>query len=138
MGIKTIFLGSDGWDSSQLDWQDLDGSYFTTISTTSDPHQQMQAWIHRYGSAYKAQPDVFALAGYNAGLVLDKAMGSANSNDPIEIRNALEGLDGVQTPGGSLSINENGDAVMPVPVMQVKNGGASFFMLEYPEGVTLL
>lgn len=54
---------------------------------------------------------------------------------PIEIRNALEGLEGVKSPGGALAIDANGDAIIPVPIMQVKNGGASFYTVVYPQDV---
>lgn len=132
MGIEATFLGGDGWDSGQLDFQGLDGGYFTTFFSAGDPHFELQSWINRYGRRYPTKPDATALHGYNAGLMLAAAIAAANSNDPIEIRNALAGLAGVQTPGGILTIDENGDAVVPVPIMQVKNGRVSFRALGYP------
>lgn len=132
MGIKAVFLGSDGWDSSSIDWAALDGGFFTTLASVDDPAPAMQAWVQKYREAYQAGPDSFAVLGYNAAAALDRAVSAAGSSDPAKIRDALQGLKGVPTPLGSISIDVDGRAVMPMTIIQIKDGHKFFYVTVSP------
>jgi len=41
-GIKSVFLGGDGWDSPELDYTTMEGSYFTNHYSAEDPDPRKQ------------------------------------------------------------------------------------------------
>ena len=58
-GLLQTILGSDGWDSPDLDLSVVDGSYFTTHYLTTDPRPEISL-TQRYTSRYLIKPDAVA------------------------------------------------------------------------------
>ena len=51
LGIKSTFMGGDGWDSSQIDWSAMDGGYFSNHYSADNPDPIVQKWVKDYKEA---------------------------------------------------------------------------------------
>lgn len=121
-GIKPVFLGSDGWDSMDLDFVAMEDGYFTTHYSPDDPRPEVKKWIERYRKKYGVVPDVFATLSYDATRILLKAIEVSRSNDPDKIKEAMQNLKNFPTVCGSLTFDPNGNPVKPAAIMQIKEG----------------
>ncbi len=66
LGVKTIMLGGDGWESPklfELGGTALEGSYYTNHYSPDDPSPRVQKFIQDYKAAYGSVPDSLAALG---------------------------------------------------------------------------
>ncbi len=122
-GFKGILAGGDGWDSSDLDFQAADGGYFTNHYAADDPRAEVQNWVARYKAKYGTVPDALATLGYDAANLLLNAIKTANSEDPVKVKDALAATAGFPTVSGTISFDENHNPInKDVVILQVKEG----------------
>lgn len=122
MGIRSVFLGGDGWDSLDIDWQTMEGSYFTTQWSPDDPRPEVKEWVDKYKAKYGTTPDVIATLAYDATQILLRAIEESDSSDPAKIREAMQNTKDFPAVTGTISINQDGNPIKPVVVMQIKDG----------------
>jgi branched-chain amino acid transport system substrate-binding protein len=120
-GITVPFLGSDGWDSPDLDRHSANGSYFTTHFSPDDQRPIVQDWLKKYQARYQTAPDAIAVLGYDAANLMLAAIAKAGGDDPARVAEALAGLkwDGVT---GTIQFNAQHNPIKPAVIMQVKDG----------------
>jgi branched-chain amino acid transport system substrate-binding protein len=126
LGIKVPLLGGDGWDSSKL-WEiggdALNGCYYSNHYSVDDPSPILQKFVKdyktRYGTSSDSIPDAMAALGYDAALILADAIKRANSARPDSIKLALAQTKGFMGVTGSITLDENRDAVKPAVVLEV-------------------
>ena len=126
VGITVPLLGSDGWDSPKL--VDIAGKeatnkgYFTSAYTAQDKDPGVQKFIESYKKAYNKTPDVFALQGYNAGLVLFNAMAQAKSTDGTKVAEALAKTKDFQVANGKFSYDDKHNPITTALILELKDG----------------
>ena len=126
VGIAVPLLGSDGWDSPKL--VDIAGKeatnkgYFTSAYTAQDKDPGVQKFIESYKKAYNKTPDVFALQGYNAGLVLFNAMAQAKSTDGTKVAEALAKTKDFQVANGKFSYDDKHNPITTALILELKDG----------------
>jgi branched-chain amino acid transport system substrate-binding protein len=120
-GITAIFLGGDGWDSSELDFATMDGGYFTNHYSPGDTRQIVVDWVAKYTAKYGAAPDALATLGYDAGKLLLKAVETAGSNDTTAIRDALQAIE-LDVVSGTISYDADGNPTKAAVILQIKDG----------------
>jgi branched-chain amino acid transport system substrate-binding protein len=123
-GIKATIMGAHDWDLSQLDPVALDGSYFTGFYAPDDPQAGplAAAWVNKYQSKYGVKPDALATLGYEALQVALQAAANSGSNDPAKIRDAIQNLQGFQTPTAKIAFDQYGNVLQPLDIVQLKGG----------------
>ena len=122
IGVKTIFMGGDGWDSSDLDTAALDGGYFTNHFSPEDPRPEVQAFVQAYQAAYGTIPDALAALAYDAAQVLLQGMAQAGTtSDPAAVVRALESgaFNGVT---GQITFDAQHNPVKHGIILRVENG----------------
>ena len=126
MGVKSIFVGSDGWDgiSKTLDetaYKVIENSYFTNHFSMQDESQKIQNFIKAYKDAYKEDPSAFSALGYDAVYMVKEAIEKAGSTEKQAIVDALKGIeyDGIT---GYLTFDENNNPVKAVTILKIQNG----------------
>ena len=92
MGIKSTFIGSDGWDDSLMleileDNTPLENSYYCSISD-----EFAADFAAAYETMYKNQPIGIAPLGYDAMRLLAIAIENVQSTDPVMIRDAVAAI----------------------------------------------
>ena len=126
MGVKSIFVGSDGWDgiSKTLDetaYKVIENSYFTNHFSMQDESPKIQNFIKAYKDTYKEDPSAFSALGYDAVYMVKEAIEKAGSTEKQAIVDALKDIeyDGIT---GYLTFDENNNPVKAVTILKIQNG----------------
>lgn len=125
--LKCTFLGGDGWDSVDLDFEAMDQGYFINHYSCDNPRAETQRFVKQYQDRYGCMPDALAALAYDSANLAIQAIKIANSNDPVKIKNALQGLKNVPTTCGPItSFDSDGNPQKPGVVIQIKDGRQVF------------
>jgi branched-chain amino acid transport system substrate-binding protein len=125
-GITVPLVGGDGWDSTQLyaiGGSALNGCYFTNHYSPYDTDPKVQKFVNDYKSRYGSLPDALAATAYDAAHIMFDAMKRANSLEGPAIRDALAATKDYPGVTGKVTFNENRDAVKPIVMIEIKQGG---------------
>src|SRR5215211_3937839 len=125
-GITVPLIGGDGWDSTQLyaiGGAALNGSYFTNHYSPYDTDPKVQKFVNDYKARYNTIPDALAATAYDAALIMFDAIKRANSLEGPAIRDALAATKAFPGVTGTVTFNEHRDAVKPIVMIEIKDGG---------------
>ena len=130
MGIKSAFLGGDGWDSSELftiGGSAVNGAYFSNHYSPDDTSAEVQQFIKDFQKKYgRETPDAMAALNYDAGKVLLQSIKKAGKTDAASIKSALKSYDGTVV-SGHITFDKNRDAVKAAVIIVTKDGKEQFF-----------
>ncbi len=110
-GLKSIFLGGDGWDMLEsLVSKEVEGSYQTVLWHPDVPYQASRDLkeLHRDMSEHPIQNLSIPLA-YDAVMLLVDAIRRAGTTDRSKIREALAATRDFPGAAGSITFDANGD-----------------------------
>ncbi len=126
IGVKSIFVGSDGWDGiaktlDQSAYAAIENSYFTNHFSMEDQSEKIQDFLKDYREAYKEDPSAFSALGYDAVYMMKSAIEKAGSTDKQKVVDALKGIeyDGVT---GYLTFDDHNNPIKAVTVLKIENG----------------
>ena len=125
-GITVPLIGGDGWDSTQLyaiGGTALNGSYFTNHYSPYDTDPKVQKFVNDYKARYNSLPDALAATAYDAAKIMFDAIKRAPSLEGAAIRDALAATKEFPGVTGTVTFNENRDAVKPIVMIEIKDGG---------------
>lgn len=129
LGLKTVLLGGDGWESptlGELGGSALDGSYYTNHYSPQDPTPRVQQFIKEYQKEYGVVPDSLAALGYDSARVAVDAMRRAKDLTGPSIRDAIAATKDFPGVAGTITLDENRNAVKPAVVLKVVDGKTEF------------
>ena len=114
-------------DSGSAYGEALNGCFFSNHYSVNDPSPAIQNFVSVFRTKYGGEtPDAMAALGYDAAKVLFDAIRRAGSDKPDSVRMALTQVQGYSGVTGSITLNENRDAVKPAVVLEVKDGKFAF------------
>jgi len=125
-GITVPLIGGDGWDSVQLyqiGGTALNGSYFTNHYSPYDIDPKVQKFVNDYKSRYNTVPDALAATAYDAARIMFDAIKRSKSLNGPDIRDALAATKEFPGVTGTVTFNEHRDAVKPIVMIEIKDGG---------------
>ena len=129
LGLPIPLMGGDGWDSPKL-WEiggeALNDCYYSNHYSVDDPSPAIQKFVGDYKKKYNQVPDALAALGYDAARILFHAFTAAGTTDPAKVRDAIAQTKSFAGVTGSISLDENRNAVKPAVVLRVKNGKLEF------------
>jgi branched-chain amino acid transport system substrate-binding protein len=119
VGINTPIVGADGWDGLSANAGDevLNGFYsnhYATDSTEPKVQEFVKAFTAKYGSA----PNAFAALGYDCAYLLKDAILAAGSDNPADVKKALEATDGDYVTG-HLTFDEKHNPVKSAVMLEL-------------------
>ena len=119
MRLKSIFIGSDGWDDPLMldvleDNRHLENSYYCSISD-----ELAADFTDAYETMFKAQPIGIAPLGYDAMKLLAIAIENAQSTDPVMIRDAVAAITDYQGATTISSFDGNRHPIKPAAGIRV-------------------
>ncbi|AEG60426.1 ABC transporter substrate-binding protein [Desulforamulus ruminis] len=130
LGITVPFMGGDGWDSPKLaeiaGAKALNNGYFSNHYSPKQQDPIVQDFVAKYEEKYKQTPDALAALGYDAAILLVKAIETAGSAEPEKIKDALAGLKDVQAVTGKFTFDENHNPVKGAVILEMKDGEQVF------------
>lgn len=126
IGMKSTFVGPDGWDGiiGALDsssYSVVDNSYFTNHYSTEDNNEKIQSFLKKYREKYNEEPTAFSALAYDTVYVLKNAIDKAGTTDKAELTKAIKAsdMDGVT---GHLTFDENNNPIKAVTIIKVQDG----------------
>ena len=132
LGLTIPLVGGDGWDSEELGKNAKDAIEGCFYSNHYAP-DQTTAFVSKYQKAYGGTPDGLAALGYDAAKILFAAMGTAPSTKGADLRAAIAQTKAFKGVTGSITLNEDRDAVKPVVIVERKGGEWRFRATIAPE-----
>ena len=121
-GIEAIFVGADGFDSAELDFITMEGSYYTNHYAPDEPRPEVQSFVEKYKEKYGEVPDALGTLCYDATRLVLNAIKTAGSNDPAAIKDALQATSDFDTVSGALTFDENGNPVKSAVICTIQDG----------------
>ena len=126
IGITQPLFGSDGWESEKLTEgkakDALEGCYFSTHVSAEDPSPVIQDFLKKFKAKYNSTPDAMAFLAYDAGMILFDAIKRAGSLDKQKIRDEIAKTKDFKGVSGTISLNDQRNAVKPAVVLEIKGG----------------
>lgn len=125
-GITVPLIGGDGWDSEQLykiGGTALNGSYFTNHYSPYDTDPKVVKFVNDYKARYNSTPDALAATAYDAANIMFDAIKRSKSLSGPDIRDALQATNAFPGVTGTVTFNQNRDAVKPIVMIEIKDGG---------------
>ncbi|MEG1448880.1 MAG: ABC transporter substrate-binding protein [Oscillospiraceae bacterium] len=127
LGLEdAIFIGCDGWDGvvEALDKNNInivDGAYFANHYFTGDDEPIVKDFLNKYEETFGEKPTAFSALGYDATMMLAKAIEEAGTTDYAAVTEAMKNIDynGVT---GNRKFGGNGDPVKSITVITIENG----------------
>lgn len=129
IGITVPMLGCDGWESPKLaeiaGKDALKDCYYVSAFSAQDTDPSVQAFIKAYKEKNKKDPDIFAMQGYNAGLVLINAMKKAGTDDGAKLAQAIAETKDLPVASGKLTYDANHNPIMSALIISLEGGVAN-------------
>ena len=126
LGIDLPVLGADGFDSPDLvslaGAENLNDVYFSNHYSSLDQDALVQNFIADFSAKYGEDPDAFNALGYDAAMLLCDALTRTEALDSVSLKEAMASTVDFAGVTGTLSIDENHNAVKSIVVIGLENG----------------
>jgi len=135
LGITAQFLAGDSADVPellQIAGPNAEGFMYTAqFHPDAYTHPEAKQFVEAFRAKYGIDPETFSVTGYDAYLILRDAIERAGSVDPEKIREALVSTAFVGARG-MIKFDKDHNAIVGVPVIEIKNGKKTFRYLVEP------
>jgi branched-chain amino acid transport system substrate-binding protein len=129
LGLDMAFLAGDSADVPELveiAGENAEGFYYTAqFHPDGYTHPEAVKFINGFREAYGIEPETFSVTGYDAYMLMLDAIERAGSLDADAIKAALDETSFVGARGLT-EFDEEGNAVLGCPVIEIKNGEKTF------------
>ncbi|MCE5235638.1 MAG: ABC transporter substrate-binding protein [Clostridiaceae bacterium] len=129
LGITCPILGPDGYDSpslAELAGADaLNNVYYTNHYSSLDKDPSVLKFIADFSAANGKEPDSFNALGYDVAMFAIDAISRAAKNGeptPEAVKEALASTAGFTGVTGSITVDENHNAVKGIVIIRLENG----------------
>jgi branched-chain amino acid transport system substrate-binding protein len=137
LGIKTPIIGGDAWEAPEfieIGGDAVEGAVFSTFFASEKP---ITAESTKLIDAYKAEyggkdPAAVTALGYDAYLILIRAIEAAGTAESVKIQEALVAIKGFQGAAGVVTFDENRNAIKSAVIKTVKDGKFTFMDVVEP------
>jgi branched-chain amino acid transport system substrate-binding protein len=134
-GLKGVLLGGDGWDSPELvkiGGEAIIGNYFTNHYSPERKDEIAEAFIEKYKSKHGRVPDSLAALTYDATMIILGSLDKAGTAQPEEVLKVLTALKNFKGVTGTITFDQNGDAVKSAVILKVEKEGPKYIATVNP------
>ncbi len=129
-GFSGPILGGDAWDGTDVTGYEskFDNTYYLAHVDLSSDAENIQSYVAAYTEEYGGTNGLNAVSSlyYDTVKMLAQAMTEAGSYDPSVLKDTLLNIS-YESMGGTISYDENGDAVKPFTIETFKDGKLSYY-----------
>jgi branched-chain amino acid transport system substrate-binding protein len=129
-GIKSTFVGGDGWDGSSLipvGGKAIEGAYFSNHFSVEDSSPAVKDFVAKYKAKYNnAVPDAFAALGYDALKLLADAITRAGGTDSAKLRDAIASTKDFPGVSGKITLGSDRNARKSAVIITIKDGAYKY------------
>lgn len=124
-GLKTQFMGGDGWTPVIADTAASDGALVGTPFTAEDARPEARKFVEAFNAKFKMNPDENAALGYDATITLAQAIRTGGADrDAIRARlHALDAGSAVKGATGPIRFRPDGDPIGKGSLLARARGG---------------
>lgn len=130
LGYKGFFLAGDGADAPELikiGGQAVEGLYFTSHFHPDAPVTPVtKPFVEAFMKKYGTRPSTLSALGYDAYMIIIEAIERAKTTKPELIATAIRSIKNFQGATGTITIDQQGNAIKDVVIIQVKNQNFAF------------
>lgn len=130
MGMTLPFLGTDGWDSPDLQklagQEGIKGNYMSSHFSPDDTDSKVQNFVKEYQAAYGTKPGAMAALGHDGLMVVADAIARTKKLTPANLRDALMATKNLQGVTGTISIDSERNAKKSAVVLETTKDGNIF------------
>lgn len=119
----SLFVGGDGWDSSNLvegAGAELEGAHFTNHYAPDVPWENSKRFVAAFVAKYKHLPTSLTAQGYDSAKLLFDAIERAREPTPAAIRDALEATKDFKGATGTMTMDKDHNANKPIVVVRIE------------------
>ncbi len=127
LGFKGVYMGGDTLDNPKL--LEIAGEHAEGVVATTFYHpdapaatEASQIFIDEFIKEYDEEPNAVSVMTYDAYNLLISAIEKAGSTDADAIKDALASTEDFVGAGGTITIDDMGNAIRPAVVIKVVNG----------------
>lgn len=129
-GFTGPILGGDAWDGTDVTGYEakFDNTFYLAHVDLSSDAENIQSYVAAYTEEYGGTDGLNAVSSlyYDTVKMLAQAMTEAGSYDPAVIKDTLLNIE-YESMGGTISYDENGDAVKPFTIETFVDGELSYY-----------
>ncbi len=123
LGLKTQYLGGDGWDGIQENFAAAaEGAVFASQYAPDDSSDLVRNFISAFKTKYNREPIVFSALGYDTGTILEEALKTSKDLSPASIRDAIAATNASNLITGALKFDAERNPEKKVTFIEVKGG----------------
>lgn len=127
VGIKAVMVGGDGLqgdDLMKIGGDAVEGSISYAGFSPEQPTPKTEAFITAFKAKYSNElPDLFAAQGYDAMMLIAKAITDAKSADPEKFKDTLATTKAYDGVSGTITFQASREPIKsPVYLLEVKGG----------------
>ncbi len=126
LGYEGQYLGGDTLHNPvliELAGEAAEGLIASTFFAEDQPATpESEKYSRLFREKYDLTPDAVSILTYDSYNLMIDAIERAGSFDPVAIRDALAATKNFQGAGGSITINETGDAIKPAVLVKIVDG----------------
>jgi branched-chain amino acid transport system substrate-binding protein len=129
LGLNSILLGGDGWDSpklAEIGGQAIEGAYFSNHYHPKETRPEVGRFVEAYKKAYSVVPNGLSALGYDAARLVIDAMGRARSLKGEDLRDAIKASKDFPGVTGKITINKERNADKSAVVLEVRKDGFEY------------
>ena len=137
LGVQSTMLGGDALEAPELisvGGDAVEGIKFSThYSAEAATREASKVFSDAYQKKYNKIPNAFAALGYDAYNLLIDAIETAQSADPVVIRDTLKQFKNHEAVTGLITFDENGDPIKSAVILGVEGGQFKYVTTVDPE-----
>lgn len=126
LGFEGPLMGGDAWEAPELIEIAGSAAEGLVFSTHYHPDAELspasKPFVEAFEAKYGERPSAFAALGYDAYMLVVDAIERAGSFDPKAIRDAMASTENFPGVTGTITFDENGDAVKDAVILTVQGG----------------
>lgn len=134
-GLRSIFVGTDGWDSPnlyELSAGAVRGNYFANHFSPLEDRAVVRNFVEAYRAEHRDDPGAIAALSYDAAMLVFDAVVRAGSADRQAITDALAATTDFEGVTGMFSIDQDHNPVKPILILETGEASAKIKQVMNP------
>ena len=136
LGIKCPIIGGDTWETPEfitIGKDAVEGATFSTFFATEKPiTKESEKFLKEFKKEYNKEPAAVSALGYDAYLLIIKAIEKLGTVDSVKLRDTLANMKDFEGAAGVVNFDENRNAIKDAVIKEVKDGKFQFLDIVKP------
>jgi len=137
LGLKTLFLGLDSWDTPTITKLDTKGIYFTSQYTQEPGDKIQEYFVTKFRELYGRAPGTIAALAFDSYLLAADVLKHSSSTLHEPLNRAFQRTEGFKGVTGLLSFSKNEANIKSSFIKKAVQGQSNLFDVVIPSEITV-